>query len=443
MLVYMFYHLEKREKKIFDLVSMRIRQLAYDADIRILDFDEGTVKALYEKPDIIITFPTRDDLVVSRLTALKVLLNCKIIVLETEGLINYSDEDATRRRIGFNTYDPQLVDYYFYWGSHPRNIFAELLRKDSKVSSDKRVDYCGYVMYDLALSTQTNIYTQMKTHYYSERSGYKRAVLFLTGFNDVDATDNNAIKRELDSYKEQSTFSMDENGNIRDEDIEWAKNKIIHEALYRDRYIQLIKCYAERNPEVLVWVKTHPMEDLNIDKYKKSFEQNKNISIICEDIPVGVLISLSDILVHYGSTAGLESYIYKKPTLWINGSGSNAGGEMYESTYMYDIDAKETILEFLGETVPFQEKESTRNFLHENFGFDESSSEHLIDRLITRIFEHEQAQKIYKNNNKGALRRSCAMLYYKSVVKDMLQNFKIKNILQEVKVGYYLLKLWV
>ena len=74
----MFYHMEKREKKIFDLISMRIRQLAFDADIRILGFEEGTVKALYEKPDVIITFPTRDDIAVSRLTALKIILNCKI-----------------------------------------------------------------------------------------------------------------------------------------------------------------------------------------------------------------------------------------------------------------------------------------------------------------------------------------------------------------------------
>lgn len=443
MLVYMLYHLESREKKIFDLIQLRMRELGKHHDVRIMDFDEGTVEAIIERPDVIITHPVRDDHAACRMTALKVLYEPVVITLETEGLMDFDDELTVNLRIGENKYDKALVDYYFFWGPRPCRIFADVLLKSGKVTDINRVKWCSYIMYDLDIVKRQGLYRMIYQKYEAKKKHFDREVLFLTGFNSVDASCEEEINQELDDYVTMSSFSLDESGNPNKTEVQQARENIIRIAKFRDSYLKLIREYATECKNTLVWVKLHPMEigGKNVERYCEILRDLDNVEIIAEDVPVGGLLDNVDILVHYGSTAGLEAAIYKKPTIAISGD-FDSNVDLYESTYKFDIGEKEKIIDLLKSDVCYVEKESTLDFIYKNFGIDVHNGGHPIDTLINAIETEEKGQKIQKSNNKKMFSEKYMILFFKSALKEAFIRLKKGKVIKAIKLVMGTMKIW-
>lgn len=440
----MLYHLENREKKIFDLIQLRMSELGLKHDIRILDFDEGTVEAIIERPDVIITHPVRDDHGACRMTALKVLYAPVVITLETEGLMDFDDELTVKIRIGENQYDKSLVDYYFFWGPRPCRIFADRLIKSGKVTDFNRVKWCGYIMYDLDIVRHQESYRLFSKQYKAREQGFDKAVLFLTGFNAVDASDEEEINRELDSYIMMSSFSIDEDGNPDKEELQHARENIIKSARFRDAYLELIRDYAVRSKNTLVWVKMHPMEigGKNTVRYREMLRGLDNVEIISEDVPVGVLFDNVDVMVHYGSTAGLEATIYKTPTIAISGD-CDSNADLYESTYKINMEDEENILDLLSSDISYVEKKSTVKFISDNFGIDVNQSNHPIDTLIDIVNSKDRGQKIRKRNNTMLYNNKYMKLYFRSALKEAWIRLKKRNIMEAMKLGIGTIRMWI
>lgn len=440
----MLYHLKNREKKIFDSIKFRMIELGMQHDVRIMDFDEGTVEAIIERPNVIITHPVRDNHATSRMTALKTLYTPIIITLETEGLINYDDELKVKLRIGENLYDKALVDYYFFWGPRPCIIFADRLLKEGKVTDVKRVKWCGYIMYDLDVVKHQESYRLFSKQYKETKKGFNKTVLFLTGFNAVDASDEEEVNQELDSYIMMSSFSVDEDGNPDKTEMQHAYEDIKKNANFRDAYLKVIRDYAVRSKNTLVWVKLHPIEigGKNAERYREILSDLDNVVIISKDVPVGALIDNADVMVHYGSTAGLEAALYKKPTVAIIGDCDSHVDE-YESTYKFDIGEKEKIIDLLQSDVCYVEKTSTLDFIYKNFGIDVHNVSHPIDTLIDAIETEKKGQKIQKSNNKKLFSDKYMILFFKSTLKEAFIRLKKGKIIKAIKLVMGTIKIWL
>lgn len=444
MLVYMLYHIANREKKILELIRFRMKESGKDYDVRIMDFDEGTIEALIQKPDVIITHPVRDDHGACRITALKALYNPVVITLETEGLMDFDDELTVRLRIGENLYDKALVDYYFFWGPRPCRIFADRLVKENKVTDAGRVKWCGYVMYELSLVKKQETYITRSRLYDEKKKNYDRALLFLTGFNTVDADCEEQIQQELASYVEMSDFSLDENGNPDQDQMQHARENIVKSAKFRDAYLQLIRDYAKECRSTLIWVKLHPTEcgGGNELRYREILCDLENVEIISEDVPVGILIENADVLVHYGSTAGLEAVLYKKPTLAISGD-YDSNVELFESTYKVNIKNKEEIIKILSSEFQYSEKETTVKFIYENFGIDVNKPNHPIDTLISLVDIKNKGQKIEKTNNRNMYKNKYMILFFKSALKEALIRLKERRVREAYKLAIATIRMWI
>ena len=74
--------------------------------------------------------------------------------------------------------------------------------------------------------------------------------------------------------------------------------------------------------------------------------------VVKESIPIGVLLSQVDFMVHYGSTVDLEAYIYGVPTLKLEWEAENKmffveGIRLTESTYYEDVRDKTAIDKYI------------------------------------------------------------------------------------------------
>lgn len=381
--------MEKREKKILNIVQ---NLLVERAEIKIFPFDEGCVAALVEKPNVIVTFPIRDEQTAVRMAMIKHTICCKLITLETEGLMDFENESILKIRIGQNKYPPNLVDCYFVWGPRPMKLYYNRLVETNKISNKDRMKYCGYVLYDKDIVQQQENIRARGNYYCKLTEQYERSILFATGFIAAAIDYNELI--------ETSALIKDDNGKVDEKQYQDFLCKHENNKKFRDCYIDTICKYAKKYPEHLVLVKPHPieLEDqlVNIDIYRKSFEIYHNIIFIENDEAMGALLPNVDMLVHYGSTTGLESYIYSKPSLGVYYKTVDEGNiSLYPSTYLVEISNQDDIMEILQKGV-FQKNESTEKFLFENFGVDLNKEVHPIDNLLNEIMDGNTVQKIRK-----------------------------------------------
>ncbi len=305
--------------------------------------DKNLVKKLfYIKPHIVFTFPITTQNQIYIYEILKVCFHSIIITFTTEGLLDYHDKDIVKTWVGFYDYSPTLIDYHAYWGRLAAKYIGQELFKQDKILGKYQIKVFGNPMYEKV--NKENKYTTII------KDDIREKVLILTGFSItlyskqdlINAQD--VVKIEGKSKKEI----------LEDKVFKKTCERIEEEKIYCQKYIYQIINAAYENPNILFIVKLHPQEILIKKSRSKKIEyldklkNIDNIYIIDKSIPIGVLLPYCGLLVHYGSTSDLESYIYKVPTLKLelnNVSNKYAveANRLTQSTFYADIDDESAI----------------------------------------------------------------------------------------------------
>ena len=70
----------------------------------------------------------------------------------------------------------------------------------------------------------------------------------------------------------------------------------------------------------------------------------ENIHILKTDYPIGLYLNYCDLFIHYGSTTGIEAYLYSIPTIQLLPEKSNRWlKEYFESTVVCKVDEYKSI----------------------------------------------------------------------------------------------------
>ena len=141
-------HNKERERLIYQLIEDRITKLSPESNVQIHSFDDGLEVAEYFRPDVILSHPVRDEQGACVMMALKLLYHCNVVCLTTEGVENFDIPEIIESRLGPFDFGDKLVDYFFYWGEKPRDVFCRALLRRGLVSSEDRVGISGYVNYE-------------------------------------------------------------------------------------------------------------------------------------------------------------------------------------------------------------------------------------------------------------------------------------------------------
>lgn len=152
-------------------------------------------------------------------------------------------------------------------------------------------------------------------------------------------------------------------------------------------------------------VKLHPAEFAGYfggTKYQfyHMLDKHQNIYLLDKAIPLGMLLPYTDAMVHYGSTSGLEAYLYKVPTRHMfidafNGYPKMPGYCIYQSNQELNLEDYEQFNESIARGVPFNKLDGVEKILQEQFDWEEGKDDyHPAERIAKYILESWDKKQI-------------------------------------------------
>lgn len=311
-----FYHIKEREYDSCLMIADEIQKRNSRVEIVIEEFYKGIYYAFLLRPDVILTIPPRDSNASNRLTILKKSIGCSIISLLTEGYYQDFSESSTQLTVGTNQYSPYLIDQYLFWGEHTRKWYVDVLVKNGKIVDIERSKTVGYVYYDI--DKIKNFFSKWELPVeIKEWKNYDKRIIVLTGFHEAEWTESDMI-----AMSDFEFYGI--KGKEKEYERELKKWKVIKRKFlkYRENYLNCVIQLAKEEPDIGILIKLHPVElrDFIAKKrymYYANLEKYDNIFLLKESVLLSRILSFADILVHYGSTSGLEAYIYDIPTVQL------------------------------------------------------------------------------------------------------------------------------
>lgn len=331
--MFLYNNLE-RERVNIEFVKEELELLGNKVHMMHLASGDILRKLLKIRPDIIVTFPITTQNQIYIYTFAKIICGSIIVTFTTEGLIDFENRENLALSAGIYDYSDKLVDYHTFWGGLVAEKLGAILKEQKKLYDINRIRVFGNPMYE----------KERVLKYYGQNSlvqklsdNSQRKVLILTGFHASCYERNEIINA-------QDIININ---NSSEEEINKVLESFMNQKIYLEHYIDNVLYAAKNNPDVLFLVKLHPQEILMHKGKRKlpyliQLENIKNIILIKESIPIGVLLSQVDMMVHYGSTVDLEAYIYNVPTLKLEWEAENKlflveGIRLTESTYYEDV----------------------------------------------------------------------------------------------------------
>jgi len=329
------YHVETREKMVCDMIKTYLETYYDDIEVRVQEFYEYILDMYSFLPEVVYTFFPRDIYSAVRLTILKIVTKAYIVAVPTEGLM-YFDRESMIRLIGYNQYSTKLIDSYCCWGERMINAIRPLLFEQNKARESTRFDVFGYLPYEVKRAeaeVKKKIASleggEVRYKIFLEKANsFQKTVMFIMGFHNADITIEDRMK---EGYFDKAD----------EVEIENARIKSAANVYYKKHYLSVLrKCICDSKDTLFV-LKLHPVEiedyvQKQIDLYSE-FRSFENVIILDENIPISAYLDAIDVVVHYGSTTGLEAYIHKKPTIqlindYIDTSQGGMGLKYFEST---------------------------------------------------------------------------------------------------------------
>ncbi len=379
--IYILYHIKERELAICEMIKEEILKQNKNVNVEIRNFHSIWQEIWDFLPNIILTIPPRDQQASNRLMIAKAALKCSIVSLLTEGFFFHKTAEAWREYIGTNSYDAKLVDYYLFWGRATQNGQLSVLLEDKKITDVERAKIVGYAFYDKDSFEHYAKKIAMPRTAQKWIDGYKRHILWLTGFSVADYSIEDFMLESAFVYKNDKAKKKEYQS-----EIEAAQKKVQAFSDYRERYTaNIIQC-AIRNPDIGFLIKLHPAEYARFYngtnyQFYHVFDKYSNIHLLDESVPMGVILPYTDLMIHYGSTAGLEAFLYKVPTLHLFmeefAKESNMPGYcIYESSQEISMDDFEEFNKCIVQGVCFRKTETAKKILEEQFDLENDDTDY-------------------------------------------------------------------
>ncbi len=333
------YNNYEREHVNIERISKELQKKKGIKVYQISCMDKDLPKRLLQlRPHIIVTYPITTYIQIYMYMLAKICCRSLIVTFTTEGLIDYYDKEVLKLWAGAYDYSPTLVDYHIFWGRALAKHLGRELHIQNKVLAKSQIKIAGNPMYEKEWGCSSPEARQLMRDRRSK-------VLALTAFSRILYTKQDLINAQ-DIVNVQGR-RKDE--IVRDETFVQYMEAIEKERAYCEKYIAHIVNAARRHKEILFIVKLHPHEIESIKagrrkmKYLEPLRQFENIKLIEKSIPISELLPLSRLMIHYGSTVDLESYLYKTPTLKLEQRDivnryMTESKRLTASTYYEDID---------------------------------------------------------------------------------------------------------
>ncbi len=307
----------ERELETMDKIANWMVQKEPEITTKKLDFREKQFlsKILEFSPNIIFTFPFTAYTVSTPFYIVKYLLKCHIVCFTTEGLLNFNSEKQIKRQIGLDRYGKNIVDYELVWGEKVAEVEAKELLKQDKISSIERVKDFGYPKYEMYFNGKDTATFDIPPILKNKINDYpkEKTFFFVTGFAFADYTKEDIIRAgDMVDVNDKEYFECQLNK---------ALNSAKEDATLRALWIEKIIEIAEIHPEVLIIVKSHPVENIlntriGIDRYEV-FKNYRNIVYISEPASIIDIMPVCSVFFHYGSTTAVEACLLKVPSVLI------------------------------------------------------------------------------------------------------------------------------
>lgn len=393
-----YYNNYERERLIFDFIQEELTKICPDMEFERYAADSGMetfYSVLKYNPDVVFTFPITTEYQAVQYTYLKYLTRAYIVSFTTEGLLKVEDDMLTEGDFGRYAYGENVVDKYINWGKKAAELFKASYIKEKRIKKNAEVEYYGYPLYEVAKlrGSLQNKYSEM-----IKNSQAKRNILILTGFDYADYTEEDILNAQdlIPSYCDAA-----EKAKL----LQKIKEDVNGVSAYRTKYINLIKRLADKYEEYNFYIKLHPHELKNYlnstskMSYVEDFSNYDNVFVILENVPVSSLLVYSDSMIHYGSTVYMEAYIYKIPEIYLVGEGFlNLD---IESQYKFSIDDTEKIVDFLGENICYNVKDSISNYIKAWVNYDENEPyepSKKIAQSIKQMLEENKRTRVRCND---------------------------------------------
>lgn len=310
------YNNWEREHTIIERFSRELQKKKHVKVFQKKCFDVDLFPQLLKiRPHIIVTYPITTRRQIDIYMFAKICCHSIIITYTTEGLMDYHDEENIKCFAGMYDYQPELVDYHLFWGRAVARRLGYELYLQNKLLSKSQIRIIGNPMYEKDCHVSPEICTLMHDS--------REKILVLTGF-DASLYSKKSILNLQDVV---DTLGKSREEIFRDKMLIEYFDMIEQERVYCDKYISHIVNAARKHQEILFIVKLHPHEIASVKvrhmklNYLDPLRGLENVKLIETSIPVSELLSVSRLMMHYGSTVDMESYIYRVPTLKLEQRG--------------------------------------------------------------------------------------------------------------------------
>ena len=411
--------MESRDIYWAKYLSERINKIKENTSVKITSFDKiyDNVFAAGFKPNKVLTFTLRDDLSVAWITAIKKYSNPDIIIYENEGLMNFDDEEFIFKRIGNSRRSIDLIDYYFYWGKKPADVSSKILLRNGFIKELNQVGYCGYVNYEMNSEDIIHSLSEDEMAHFrtiEKRCNNRNTILVLTAFALCEYSD--------DQFREDGEILSEDRNKIH-EYAEMIRNKL---KSYRKKYIGFIKYISNKYPDSVIIIKPHPAEYEMTDciEYYKNMLNNDNVIVLDYALLMGSLLSLSDIVIHYGSTAALEAYIKGIPTILFRDSDYKGNSDLFYSSKEINV----TNYTEFDLDIPFIRFEKNDQLLYDLFSYKIGEEYHPSDELIKNLINDSDCS--YQRKFKPSKEEYKVSLVLRTIFRKAIRyliSFKVKK----------------
>lgn len=289
---------------VMESVKREILAINPVAQVEILPIDNPlfNVFVFKYKPDVILTYPFTSTGFAYMYYMYKLFLNCKIVSLRAEGIINTGKRIDVEWAIGYDTYGRNLVDYEIFWGERTAKVLGAELLRQSKISSPERVKCMGSPDVESFLKNDDPSSGAALPQRISDKLTVypkERVVLFVTGFHLANYT------REL--FLAARDVDMENHADLFLEGVEVAKE-------FRQAWTENVISAARQNPDLLLILKKHPIER---KKDYAALEGIPNILYVYEDVEIRHIMPFVGLFFHYGSTAVANAYLSSIPSIFV------------------------------------------------------------------------------------------------------------------------------
>jgi surface carbohydrate biosynthesis protein len=306
-----------REKSTMQKIQTAIQRTRPDVKVQILAFrDPGfSRKLLAERPEVIMTFPFTALTTSYLFYIYKYLFNCAIVCFRREGILPLSSVEMVNGLVGIEKYGANLVDYEIFWGPKTAELVGNMLLEQKKLSSTNRIRHFGLPYFE-DYFTPDHLQKKMLPDNIEKRLNQyskDKKVLFITGFHLAEYSPQDLIRAgdrvELDNQSTRKALD--------------AQLSLVQKVKqFRKMWIDAIIEIAIKNPDLLIIIKTHPLENVvysqkNVNPYGL-FDDYENILLITENVLFQAVISHCSVLFHYGSTTMIEAYLSHVPSFYVD-----------------------------------------------------------------------------------------------------------------------------